>query len=146
MALVEQIHGSGRAALVQPYLPGVDNDGERAVVFLGSEISHVLHKRPVLREPGIAPRSGDDHSPATIMLEPDLVVPGTASAEQLRLAQRVHAEICARFGTPLFARVDMVPGVDGAPVVIELEAIEPMLYFEQIPGSADRFAAAILAA
>lgn len=143
-ALVAQIHASGRAALVQPYLPGVDIDGERAVVFFGGQISHVLHKRPVLRGHGVAPRTTDAHSPAAIMLEPDLVVPGTAGSEQLQLAQRVHAEISARFGQPLFARVDMVPGPDGSPVVIELEAIEPMLYLELIPGSAERFAAAVL--
>jgi hypothetical protein len=143
--LVEQIHESGRAALLQPYLPGVDIDGERAVVFFGGQISHVLHKRPVLRDPGVAPRSTDEHSPAAIMLEPDLVVPGTASAEQLQLAQRVHAEVAARLGQPLFMRVDMVPGPDGAPVLIELEAIEPMLYLDLIPGAAERFAAAVLA-
>ena len=139
-ALVERIHAAGRAALMQPYLRGVDIDGERAVVFFGGTISHVLHKRPVLTDPGIAPVADGAHNPAAIMLEPDLVVPGTASAEQLQLAQRVHTEIAARFGRPLYARVDMVPGPDGSPVVIELEAIEPMLYFDLIPGAAERFA------
>ena len=145
-ALVEHIHASGRAALVQPYLPGVDIDGERAVVLFGGEISHVLHKRAVLRDPGIAPLADGGHGPAAVMLDPDLVVPGTASAEQLQLAQRVHAELAARFGQPLYARVDMVPGPDGAPVVIELEAIEPRLYFHLIPGAAERLAAAVRAA
>ena len=143
--LVEQIHATGRAALVQPYLPGVDIDGERAVVFFGGEISHVLHKRAVLRDPGIAPLADDGHGPAAIMLEPDLVVPGTASAEQLQLAQRVHAELADMFGQPLYARVDMVPGPDGAPVLIELEAIEPRLYVHLIPGASERFAAAVQA-
>jgi hypothetical protein len=142
-ALVQEIHESGRAALLQPYLTGVDSDGERAVVFFGGEISHVLHKRPVLREHGIAPRTSDAHSPAAIMLEPDLVVPGHAGPEQLELARRVHAEIAERFGQPLFARVDMVPGPDGMPVLIELEAIEPMLYLDLVPGAAERLAAAV---
>ncbi len=142
-ALVEHIHASGRAALVQPYLPGVDLDGERAVVFFGGEISHVLHKRAVLRDPGIAPLADEGHGPAAVMLDPDLVVPGTASAEQLQLAQLVHTEIAARFGQPLYARVDMVPGPDGAPVMIELEAIEPRLYFHLIPGATERLAAAV---
>jgi hypothetical protein len=145
-ALVERVHGTGRAVLMQPYLPGVDIDGERAVVFFGGTISHVLHKRPVLRDPGIAPVASAAHAPAAIMLEPDLVVPGTASAEQLQLAQRVHAEIAGRFGEPLFLRVDMVPGPDGSPVLIELEAIEPMLYLDLTPGAAERFAAAVGAA
>jgi hypothetical protein len=144
-ALVERIHRTGRAVLMQPYLPGVDIDGERAVVFFGGTISHVLHKRPVLRDPGIAPVASAAHAPAAIMLEPDLVVPGTASAEQIQLARRVHAELAGRFGQPLFLRVDMVPGADGSPVLIELEAIEPMLYLDLIPGAAERFAAAVQA-
>lgn len=143
--LVQAIHADGRAALVQPYLPGVDEQGERAVVFVGGAVSHVLHKRPVLRDAGVAPRALGAHSPAAIMLEPDLVIPGEATTAQLDLANAVHAEITARFGQPLFARVDMVPGPDGEPVLIELEAIEPMLYFELIPGAAERFAAAIAA-
>jgi hypothetical protein len=143
--LVEHIHRGGRAVLMQPYLPGVDIDGERAVVFFGGAISHVLHKRPVLRDPGIAPVATAAHAPAAIMLEPDLVVPGTASAEQIQLAQRVHAEIAERFGQPLFIRVDVVPGADGSPVLIEIEAIEPMLYLDLIPGAAQRFAAAVRA-
>jgi hypothetical protein len=141
-ALVERIHCSGRAVLMQPYLPGVDVHGERAVVFFGGEVSHVLHKRPVLREPGVAPVAAAAHAPAAIMLEPDLVIPGSAGEEQLALADRVHVEISERLGQPLFMRVDMVPGADG-PVVIEIEAIEPMLYFDLIPGAAERFAAAV---
>ena len=144
--LVGHIHATGRAALVQPYLPGVDIDGERSVVFFGGEISHVLHKRAVLRDPGIAPLAAGGHAPAAAMLDPDLVVPGTASADQLQLAQRVHAELAAMFGQPLYARVDMVPGPDGAPVLIELEAIEPRLYLHLIPGASERLVAAVKAA
>jgi hypothetical protein len=143
--LLERIHGTGRAALMQPYLAGVDSDGERAVVFFGGEISHVLHKRPVLRDAGVAPLATAAHAPAAIMLEPDLVVPATATPEQIELAQRVHQEISGRFGEPLFVRIDMVPGPDGSPVLIELEAIEPMLYLDLIPGSAERFAATLRA-
>jgi glutathione synthase/RimK-type ligase-like ATP-grasp enzyme len=143
--LVAAIHEDGRAALVQPYLPGVDEHGERAVVFFGGTVSHVLHKRPVLRESGVAPVAQGAHAPAAIMLEPDLVVAGQATPAQLELADAVHAEISALFGQPLFVRVDMVPGPDGDPVLIELEAIEPMLYFALIPGAAERFVAAIAA-
>jgi glutathione synthase/RimK-type ligase-like ATP-grasp enzyme len=143
--LVATIHEDGRAALVQPYLPGVDEHGERAVVFFGGAVSHVLHKRPVLREPGVAPIAQGTHAPAAIMLEPDLVIAGRATPAQLELAHAVHAEISAQFGQPLFVRVDMVPGPEGRPVLIELEAIEPMLYFDLIPGAAERFAAAIAA-
>ena len=41
--------------------------------------------------------------------------------------------------------MDLVPAADGAPLLIELEAVEPNLYFDQAPGSAERLAAAIAA-
>jgi hypothetical protein len=53
--LIASICDSGRVALVQPYLPLADEQGETAVVHLAGELSHVLRKRPVLRSAGIAP-------------------------------------------------------------------------------------------
>ena len=141
--LVAAIHASGRAALIQPYLNGVDEAGETAVVFFGGSRSHVLRKRPVLRAPGIAPLADEAHAPAAVMLEADLVGPGTASAAELELAGSVHREISDRFGTPLYARVDMIPGPGGDPLLLELEVIEPALYLDLVPGSVERLAAAI---
>ncbi len=45
---------------------------------------------------------------------------------------------------PLYARVDMLRDADGEPVLLELEAVEPNLYFDQIPEGAPRLAKAIL--
>ncbi len=52
------------------------------------------------------------------------------------------AYLADRFGTPLYARVDLLPTADG-PVIIELELTEPSLFLEHDSASADRFAAAI---
>lgn len=143
-ALVTLIHATGRTALVQPYLPAVDTEGETAVVLFGGEISHVLRKRAVLRGAGVAPRaSGFAHAPAAVMLEADLVGPAQATDAQLKLARAAHAEISARFGGPLYLRVDMVPGPHGMPVVMELEMIEPNLYLDLVPGAASRLAQAV---
>ena len=49
-------------------------------------------------------------------------------------------------GGLLYARVDLLPGLDGAPVVVEVELAEPSLFLGAAPGLADRFAAAIRAA
>jgi O-ureido-D-serine cyclo-ligase len=38
----------------------------------------------------------------------------------------------------------MIRGADGAPVVLELELTEPSLFFVHAPGSAQRFARAVL--
>jgi hypothetical protein len=142
-ALLAHIHRSGRVALVQPYMPDVDTKGETAVAFFGGQLSHVLHKRPVLRTAGIAPLSEIAHGPAAVMLEDDLVSAGSPTAAHLELARAAHAEIEVRFGTPLYMRVDMVTGPHGTPVVIELELTEPNFYLQLAPGAAARFASAI---
>ena len=146
-SLVQTIVGSGRTAMVQPYLRGVDGAGETGVVVLGGEVSHVLHKKAILRADEVAPvdPSRGDFAPAEAMLDPDLVTTGRADEEQLSLADRVMAELDRRFGRPLYARVDMVPGPDGTPVVLEVEAVEPCLYFNTAPGASERFAAAVRA-
>lgn len=83
LGLVEAIRSSGRVALVQPYLPGVDERGETAIVYLDGEVSHVLRKRPVLRAAGLAPLGDDPDGPAAVMLDEDLVLPGEATEAEL---------------------------------------------------------------
>jgi hypothetical protein len=46
---------------------------------------------------------------------------------------------------PLYARVDLVPGDDGTPRVLEVELTEPSLNLPVAPGAAQRLAAAITA-
>jgi hypothetical protein len=145
LALVERIRASGRVAIVQAYLADVDHSGETALVFIVGELSHMLHKRPVLRGEGEAPLGEDAHGPAAVMLEDDLVRPGSAEPAQREFANVVLAAVSTRFGTPLYARVDIAADGDGRPVLMELEAIEPCLYFDLVPGSAERFARAVLA-
>ncbi|HEY2054308.1 MAG TPA: hypothetical protein VGH14_10280 [Solirubrobacterales bacterium] len=145
LALAERIRASGRVAIVQAYLADVDRGGETALVFIAGELSHVLHKQPVLRGEGVAPLGDDVHGPAAVMLEDDLVRPGRAEPVQREFAARVLAVVTERFGTPLYARVDVAHDADGRPVLMELEAIEPCLYLDLVPGSAERFARAVLA-
>lgn len=144
-ALIARIQASGRVALVQPYMDAVDERGETALVFLGGELSHVLRKRAVLAPDEEAPLAGGEHAPAAVMLLDDLVTAGTASPAERQLAREVIAEISDRFGTPLYARVDLVTDPGGAPVLLELEAIEPELYLVASPGASERMASAVRA-
>jgi glutathione synthase/RimK-type ligase-like ATP-grasp enzyme len=143
LALIDAICASGRVALVQPYLPLVDERGETAIVYVGGELSHVLRKRPVLRSAGVAPLGQGEGASAAVMREDDLVSASEADSGELELAAALHTQISRRFGTPLYARIDLVPGLDGQPVLIEFEAIDPSLYFQKVPGSGRRFADAI---
>ena len=146
-SLVDAIVASGRTAMVQPYLRDVDEAGETGVVVLGGEVSHVLHKKAILRADEVAPvdPSRGDFAAAEAMFDPELVTAGRADDDQLSLAQRVMAELERRFGRPLYARVDMVPGPHGTPVVLEVEAVEPCLYFNTAPEASERFATAVQA-
>jgi hypothetical protein len=147
LALVDRIHASGRTVMLQPYMSAVDTAGETAVVFLDGEPSHVLRKRAVLRPDEVAPvRETDAIGAAEAMYDPELVTAGEATDAEFELGRRVIEHVAERFGyVPLYARVDMVAGPDGAPTLMELEVIEPNLYLDRAPGAAERVAAAILA-
>ncbi len=145
-ALVARIHGRGGVAMVQPYLASVDESGETAVVCIDGEVSHALHKGQVLRPDEVAPvREGDGVGAAEVMYDPELVRAASADDAEVAFARRVIDAVTARFGAPpLYARVDMVRGPDGSPVLMELEAVEPDLYLDEAPAAAERLAAAIV--
>jgi hypothetical protein len=146
LGLIARIHGSGRTAMVQPYVPTVDTLGETAVVCLDGEPSHVLRKGAVLRPDEVAPVRADGVGAAEVMYDPELVVAGAATDGELRFAAALLEHVTDRFGyVPLYARVDMVTDEAGEPMLMELEAVEPNLYLDQAPGAAERVAAAIVA-
>ena len=60
----------------------------------------------------------------------------------MRLAEQVVAGV--PFGTPLYARVDLIRDEKGAPCLLELELTEPSLFLAHAAESADKFAAAVL--
>lgn len=133
--------GDGRAVLVQPYQAAVDDAGETALLFLGGTFSHAARKGPLLS-------AGGAITDKLFALEQ--MSPRTATAAQLDVAARALA--CAADAVPggdelLYARVDVVPGPDGDPLLLELELVEPSVFLPQAPeGTADRFAAAMVAA
>jgi hypothetical protein len=102
-----------RDVLVQAYLPSVEGHGERALVWVEGEVTHAVRKTPRF--------SGEDESVSG---------PMEISGAELDLA---HKAVAAIDGAPLYARIDMAPGPAGEPVVMELELIEPSLFFPQGP-------------
>jgi hypothetical protein len=144
--LVQSIHAGGRTAMLQPFQATVDEVGETAVVCIDGEPVHALRKRAVLRPDEVAPIRDDAVGAAEAMYDPTLVLAGEAGDDELELARRVVAEVGERFHyVPLYGRVDMIRGRDGAPMLLELEAIEPAFYLDQVPATAAVAAAAISA-
>jgi len=121
---------AGRHVMVQPYARAVDTAGETAVLRFGGTHSHAAGKAAVL---------------APTLRDPDKVAitPRTASAAELAVAEQVLAAV--PFDGLLYARVDLVPGPDGAPMLMELELTEPCLFLAQAPGATARLAEAVAA-
>jgi glutathione synthase/RimK-type ligase-like ATP-grasp enzyme len=130
-AHIGALAASGRAAMVQPYQPAVDEEGETGLVFLGGTFSHAIHKEPMIRR-GTGPRES--------LIENQVVTAATATPAQLELGRRAVAAAEARHGPTAYARVDTVRGPDGAPALLELELLDPVLFLTTDPPSAERFA------
>jgi glutathione synthase/RimK-type ligase-like ATP-grasp enzyme len=113
-----------REWMIQPYLPSVEAEGEHSLIFFDGEFSHAIRKHAQLVEP--RPAEGG---------EPRL----TPERDELEAARRVLAEV----EPLLYARVDLARAADGKPLLMELEAFEPSLFFRAAPEAADRLASAI---
>jgi hypothetical protein len=64
---------------------------------------------------------------------------------ELGVAEATLGVIRARMGAwPAYARVDLVNGPAGSPLVLEVEMIDPLLSLGADPGAAGRLASAVL--
>ncbi len=109
--------------LLQPYVAAVEAYGERSLVWLDGEISHAIRK---------SPRFAGDHE--------NIEGPLPTTATERALAAAALAPLVDRI---LYARVDMANDEHGQPMIMELELIEPSLFFTKQPGSADRYVAGL---
>lgn len=119
--------------LVQALVPEIASAGETSFVFIGGDFTHAVTKRP---KPGEI-RCQAEHGGSAALAEP----PAGAVAEARAILGLIPGE-------PLYARVDAVALDDGLRLM-EVELIEPELFFTYAPGSpecgaAARFARALL--
>lgn len=119
----------GHAALVQPFLPSVVDEGEHSVIFIDGQFSHALIKRPA---------AGDYRVQSLYGGWDTAVDPAPAD---LAAAQAVLAGL--PFPAPLYARIDLVRGADGTLLLMEAELIEPFLYPLQGPELGPRLLAGV---
>ncbi|MGV9214639.1 ATP-grasp domain-containing protein [Micromonospora sp. RB23] len=137
-AHVRRLSAAGRTTMVQPYLRAVDTEGETALLFLagpdGLAFSHAIRKGPMLTGPDLGPDE---------LYKDEEISPRTARAEQLAVADRTLAAIPGGTRQLLYARVDLISGPDGGPVLVEVELAEPSLFLGYADNAPDRLAAAI---
>ncbi|MBG6064246.1 ATP-grasp domain-containing protein [Micromonospora ureilytica] len=137
-AHVRRLSEAGRVTMVQPYLRAVDTEGETALLFLagpdGLEFSHAIRKGPMLAGPDLGPDG---------LYKAEEITARTVRPEQLAVAERTLAAIPGGTRQLLYARVDLIPGPDGEPVLVELELTEPSLFIGYANEAPDRLATAI---
>lgn len=122
------IAGPRGAAMIQPYLSGIETEGERSLIWFGGVFSHAVRKVPVAGS-WLANIPGKTRFFAE---------PAPTAAREAAEAALGHAP-----ADLLYVRVDLVLGDDDRWRVIEIEAIEPYLFLDLEPAGADLFVAAI---
>ncbi len=131
---------AGRHVMVQRYFSKVDTVGETCLIYIAGQFSHSVRKDAMLQR---------DATPTTALYQPEVMRAAEPTSDQLALADLTLATAARALGIDvtdlLYARVDMLPGDDDVPHLLELELTEPSLFFAEAPGSLDRFVTAILA-
>ena len=118
-----------RACMVQPFVRAVVDEGEFSLFYFGEAFSHAILKTP-------APldfRVQEEHGGSIRAITPGPELRAVSDAVMAALAPR-----------PLYARIDFVR-LDTGFALMEVELIEPSLYFPYDDTSPDRFADAFVA-
>ena len=132
LARGERMEGAPEGpAMIQPYLPTIETEGETSLLFFGGKLSHVVEKRPVAGEFRVQVQYGGGY---VALPEPP--------AGALALAERTLAAIDEDL---LYARIDMARDADGGWLLMEAELIEPDFYLSSAPEGGKRFAEAVRA-
>ena len=115
-----------RDCIVQPFLPAVVDEGEYSLMYFNGRYSHAILKTPKTNDF----RVQEEHGGLIRPVEPEPA-----------LVARADAAVRAVTPVPLYARADLVRNGDGF-LLMELELIEPALYFRMDAASPERFAQA----
>ena len=139
--LAAEILGLGKRVMVQPCIPGVAADGERALIYFDGEFSHAIRKGPIL-ELGGGLRGGRyiEEISAARATEAEIAVADAAATAISDLCEH-HAWACGD-STPLYARFDIV-ATQAGPQLLEAELFEPSYFLATADGATERFCEAV---
>jgi len=114
--------------IVQEYQPEIEEAGESSLIYFGGTYSHAVIKRPRMGDFRCHPMWGAD------------MKKHRATREESRVAE---AALDAVGALTEYARVDILTTRRG-PVIIEVELIEPNLFFDFFPKTVESFAGHIV--
>lgn len=110
-------------ALLQPYMRSVEEYGERSVIFIDGELTHEIRKSPRF--------SGDSES---------VTGPFPIADDERAVAEAALAPYRDQI---LYGRVDLARDESGQPMVMELELVEPSLFFGKHHPALQRYIAGL---
>jgi hypothetical protein len=105
------------------------------MLYVGGAYSHAVRKGPLL--------TGPDFGVDGLYREED-ISPRQPSPAEHAVADKALAALPFPAAELLYARVDLMPGPDGSPLVVEVELTEPSLFLGTAEGAAERLASAIV--
>ncbi len=109
------------AMMLQPFQHSVPLKGEVSMMIMGGEFTHAVLKKPKQGDF----RVQDDFGGSVELYQP--------SQEEIAFAEKAVAACPVR---PIYARVDIIEDNDGQLALIEIELIEPELWFRLHPEGA----------
>ena len=114
-----------REFMVQPFMQNIVDEGEYSLFFFNGEFSHCVLKRPKEKDFRVQEEHGGKFKS---------VVP---SEQQKTIGKNIIDKLAV---LPLYGRTDLVRTADNDFALMELELIEPSLYFNMDSESPTRFA------
>ena len=114
--------------MIQPFLRSVAEVGETSAVFIGGRFTHAVHKVARDGEFRVQSEFGGTYS---------LTTPTPLSIE---IAEQAIDVLSGAHDPLAYARVDLVLGEDGSPLIGEVELVEPDLFLSLNPAAAQQLA------
>ncbi len=122
-------------AMIQPYIPSIDSQGEKSLVFIGGDFSHSIIKGAVLLPEG-------ERSP--IASTDANITPAKANDSEIDFAYEVLSATPFDKSDLTYARVDIAKSDNEELMLMELELIEPNLFMSLYPDATGKLAEAII--
>jgi hypothetical protein len=132
-AHLESLLASGDA-LIQPYMGPLEEQGELSMIFVAERFTHAVRRRSALARVDAMPKTAVAEAPTSAVHFAERAIEAGYGAMR-RDAPNTSA---------LYARVDLAEIGTDEYLLLELELIEPSLFFRHAPDAAERLAEAIV--
>lgn len=120
---------SNREFMIQPFMSNIISEGEYSLFYFNGQYSHAILKTPKLKDF----RVQEEHGGTIVPINPE----ASLKYETENILSKLRT-------TPLYARVDFVRTSSDDFALMELELIEPSLYFNLDEKSPERFVNAFI--